>query len=1072
MNITNNELKNYIKIDLHLHSDLSDGYHNLYELAELVKEENIIFASLTDHQSVKGINEISNYFNSYGISNINGVELHASFNEKELHILAYGFELNNSELLNNLKNINNISDTINMIHKSGGLAILAHPLNYGMSNQELFTTIKHLKNIGLDGLEGYYKPYSVNEQEKLIIIADKLDLLITGGSDYHAPGISLKPGVEIPIYRWKQFRNALKNIKESNKEEYIKNKKSNIDHKININWRWLFLHIILPSILVISFFIILIFVFLIPNFEELLLERKKDMTTELTNSAWSILQDYNREYNEGNLSLEQAQNMAIERIRQIRFGEENKDYFWITDMTPVMIMHPYRIDLEGVDLSDFTDPDGVKPFVEFVRRVETHNSGYVRYIWQWQDVPERMEAKESYVRGFEPWNWIIGTGLYVEDVQTQIQELTRNLIDISFIFVLISGGLLLIITSQSLKLEKRRSEIEDDLRISNEHYKALVEASSSGTILIEKGRCTYANKPILDLIGYDLRELSFFDIHDLIKISDNNESYKILDEISNGEKQIEPMEAEIKSKDNKTIPIILSANTIFFSGKQAVILNIQDISRHSARKNEIEREKIISKLQTSLLFLTEPVSESMSKPISCYYETSISQAISIMNKNQTGSLIITDKEENLIGIVTDRDLRERVLGNNTDLKEKIYTIMSSPVITVNESAPTFEAIFILHDKNIDHLVVIDSSKKTKGIIKSSQIMKYDQYSTTLLTYKIKNSTTIEQLQEIQERVPKIISSLLEAGALPENISQIITNVSDEIYKKVIEFILNELGPAPTKFAVILLGSEARKEQTLATDQDNAIIYEDVENNQSAISEYFMLFGEKLCSSLNTIGYSYCKGNNMAMNKKWNQSLNHWKEYFTDWITEPDNKALVNCNVFFDQRIIYGDNNLLEELKKHIQRLQKEYPSFLSHMALNTLNYKPPIGAFGKIITDTENNQEKRFNIKESIIPIINYARLYAIKYEINETNTLDRLEQMYLQKIIEEEQYRTIIQAYLHLMELRYKNQIDRVKENKSPDNHIIMSGLTEMDKIILKSSFSQISLIQKKVAHDFHVNT
>ena len=126
----------------------------------------------------------------------------------------------------------------------------------------------------------------------------------------------------------------------------------------------------------------LIFGVLIPTMEERLLDRKREMVTELTNSAWSILADYHREAKDEWMGLEEAQESAVERIRRLRYGEDAKDYFWITDKHPRMIMHPYRNDLEGTDLSYFTDPEGVRPFVEFVRAVENGPSGYVTYVWQ------------------------------------------------------------------------------------------------------------------------------------------------------------------------------------------------------------------------------------------------------------------------------------------------------------------------------------------------------------------------------------------------------------------------------------------------------------------------------------------------------------------------------------------------------------------------------------------------------------------------------------------------------------------------------------------------------------------
>jgi signal transduction histidine kinase len=183
------------------------------------------------------------------------------------------------------------------------------------------------------------------------------------------------------------------------------------------DWRWFALRIVLPSVLVILSFITLLFAVLIPTLEESLLARKREMTSELTNSAWSILAEYEKEVTDGRLTMAEAQASAIERIKYLRYGAEGKDYFWITDMHPRMVMHPYRPDLDGQELTGFTDQNGVRLFVEFATMVRERDHGYVNYVWQWKDDPDRLEAKQSYVRGFTPWGWVIGTGIYVEDVR-------------------------------------------------------------------------------------------------------------------------------------------------------------------------------------------------------------------------------------------------------------------------------------------------------------------------------------------------------------------------------------------------------------------------------------------------------------------------------------------------------------------------------------------------------------------------------------------------------------------------------------------------------------------------------
>ena len=180
----------------------------------------------------------------------------------------------------------------------------------------------------------------------------------------------------------------------------------------------------MPVTLTLILFGMTIFLLLIPLIEEKLMDGKREMIRELTESSWSILASHAQREKDGLLTRAQAQSSAIENLRRLRYGPELKDYFWINDMQPRIIMHPYRPDLEGQDISAYADPNGKRLFVEFVKIVRADGAGFVDYEWQWKDDPGRIVPKISFVKGFEPWNWIVGTGIYVEDVRAEIASIT------------------------------------------------------------------------------------------------------------------------------------------------------------------------------------------------------------------------------------------------------------------------------------------------------------------------------------------------------------------------------------------------------------------------------------------------------------------------------------------------------------------------------------------------------------------------------------------------------------------------------------------------------------------------
>ncbi len=234
--------------------------------------------------------------------------------------------------------------------------------------------------------------------------------------------------------------------------------------QLPFHWKSFGMRIILPTILTIALFILALFMFIIPTIQKNSLDRKREMIRELTNSAWNILAKLDNDVRLGVLTREQAQKQAIDQIRSLHYGQEMKDYFWINDMQPRMVIHPYRTDLNGRDLSDYQDPNGKRVFVEFVNVVKKDGFGYVDYLWQDRDNKNLVVPKISYVKGFAPWGWIIGTGIYIDDVQAEIALLIRSVMRISGVILLLMLLLLASIIRQSYRTQKQLWVEEEELK--------------------------------------------------------------------------------------------------------------------------------------------------------------------------------------------------------------------------------------------------------------------------------------------------------------------------------------------------------------------------------------------------------------------------------------------------------------------------------------------------------------------------------------------------------------------------------------------------------------------------------
>ncbi len=240
---------------------------------------------------------------------------------------------------------------------------------------------------------------------------------------------------------------------------------------------------IVPPLLACVLFVFTLFGLVLPVSKKNLLEQKKEAIAILTQTASNTLSYYFRLAQSGELTEETARKMAIEQIRGLRYGTDNKDYFWINDLEPRMIMHPYRPDLEGQDLTNYTDLNRKRLFVEFVETVQNNGGGYVPYLWQWKDNPDQIVPKLSYVSLFEPWGWIIGTGVYLDDVHQEFAQTSRNLFFVSASILCIIFGLSIFIIQQGVRENRKRRLAEQELK---KHYEQLEELVRTRTADLEK----------------------------------------------------------------------------------------------------------------------------------------------------------------------------------------------------------------------------------------------------------------------------------------------------------------------------------------------------------------------------------------------------------------------------------------------------------------------------------------------------------------------------------------------------------------------------------------------------------
>jgi PAS domain S-box-containing protein len=584
------------KVNMHAHSSRSDGELTPVELAEWLSSRGADYVALTDHDDVSGAREFRRACD--GPRCVEGVELSCVHGGASVHLLAYWIDGRRPAWKPDRKRrgVAQATDAIRSIRSSGGAVFMAHPLTTEPDRAALERMVDQLCAAGLDGLEARYPAYDGEAQAYLAALAHGKGLAVSAGTDLHAPGAEGQPAwIEVDEAEWRGFRDLL--LSRSPVDQSPTDDRDGKPRARRLQRRRFALGMALPAMLAAALFSLALFALVLPRVEFLLLESKKELIREVTESAASVLGEYAREAASGRMTLERAQAEAVARIRDVRYGRESKDYFWITDETPRMIMHPYREELDGADLTDFRDDAGTQVFVEFVRAVREAREGYVEYLWQWKDDESRIASKLSYVKEFEPWGWIIGTGVYLDDVRAETADLTRDLTGALAAIAIAVALALAFLARQGLRSERARIAAEAEGAETRERYRALAEAAGEGTVMVVDGACVFATSAFLELSGYASAELQLLSPEDLFSPwpDSGDEAIAFMSALRSGEAvhaPEEPFECAIPTKSGRTLEAVVEVAPVEIRGRPGFALAVREAA--ARRRGEIAARPISS----------------------------------------------------------------------------------------------------------------------------------------------------------------------------------------------------------------------------------------------------------------------------------------------------------------------------------------------------------------------------------------------------------------------------------------------------------------------------------------------
>ncbi len=477
--------------------------------------------------------------------------------------------------------------------------------------------------------------------------------------------------------------------------------------------------------------------------------------------------------------------------------------------------------------------------------------------------------------------------------------------------------------------------------------------------------------------------------------------------------------------------------------------------------NELRHHKVSNRSGDDLYLFSVRVGDLVKTLRKVSSGSSIQEAAASMAEHRVGSLLVYDPadEENIVGIITDRDLRSKVVAAGLDYSLPVENIMTGPVQTVLSQSLCFDVLLKMMTTSIHHLAV-ERGGRVIGVVTSHDIMLLQGHSPYYLFKEIRGQQQISGLYVLAQKIPDVIRGLIKEGAKAGNITQMIAILNDHILERMLTLLEKELGPPPVPYCWLLMGSEGRREQTFKTDQDNAILYADPVDDEEklAAENYFKGFAEKAIGHLVNCGYPLCPGFIMATNPRWCQPLSVWKDYFSKWIDAPDPAELLNATIFFDFRSGFGDSSLARDLRNHLNAKAKEKDIFLFHLARQCMATRVPLSFFKNFIVNKDGEHKNRLDIKgQGLTPFVNFARVLALKNGISETNTLARLKALYDADFINREIWSSANDAYELQMQQRLIHQLSQIEEGVLPDNHINPEQLSDLDKRMLKDAFTII---------------
>lgn len=462
-------------------------------------------------------------------------------------------------------------------------------------------------------------------------------------------------------------------------------------------------------------------------------------------------------------------------------------------------------------------------------------------------------------------------------------------------------------------------------------------------------------------------------------------------------------------------------------------------------------------------------------PVTLDVQCSIHRAAAIMTEQSVSALLITestgeDTQPRVVGIITDRDFRTRVVSAALPPETPLREIMSPDPITLQHTDSVLDAILCMLRNNIHHLPVLNR-RRPIGLINLADVLRYQSRSSLYLVNDIFKRPSVTALQNLLPDVRATFLRMVEDEASAHMIGSAMSSIGRSFIQRLVDLAHEEMGPAPIPYCFMVMGSMARDEQLIVTDQDNALILDD-SFDPAVHDEYFLKLARFVSDGLAACGYSYCKGDIMATNPRWRQPLAVWKAYFTEWIERPNPQALLHSNIFFDLEAVSGQSDFVEQLRELIAAKASDNNRFLAMMARNSLNRTPPLGLFRTFVMEKDGEQKNIINIKgRGTAPLTDLIRVHALACGSTAQNSFDRLDDIGKTRLMPPESLEKLRHALEFLSLARIRHQALDLQEEREPNNYIEPENVSPAERYALKDAFQILSNAQNFLRYRYPMN-